>query len=88
MVKTLSAREAFELHKSAVTRDFVAKPRLGMLDSSSMGNAPFTSILTVVILTPTFPLSSLLDYRTVTGVNGPLVILDNVKVKQSKSGGG
>ncbi|SAM06373.1 hypothetical protein [Absidia glauca] len=60
MVKPLSAREAFELHKSAVTRDFVAKPRL-------------------VILTPTFPLSSLLDYRTVTGVNGPLVILDNVK---------
>lgn len=24
--------------------------------------------------------SPLLDYRTVTGVNGPLVILDNVKV--------
>ncbi|KAG1444846.1 hypothetical protein G6F56_010133 [Rhizopus delemar] len=47
MAKPLSAREAFELHKAAVTRDFVAKPRL--------------------------------DYRTVTGVNGPLVILDNVK---------
>ncbi|CAO3636074.1 unnamed protein product [Cunninghamella blakesleeana] len=47
MANPISAREAFELHKSAVTRDFVAKPRL--------------------------------DYRTVTGVNGPLVILDNVK---------
>ncbi|OZJ02324.1 hypothetical protein BZG36_04289 [Bifiguratus adelaidae] len=43
----LSAQEVFELHKAAVTRDFVAKPRL--------------------------------DYRTVAGVNGPLVILDNVK---------
>ncbi len=31
MAKTLSAREAFELHKSAVTRDFIAKPRLGIL---------------------------------------------------------
>lgn len=30
MAKTLSAREAFELHKSAVTRDFIAKPRLGI----------------------------------------------------------
>lgn len=29
MAHTLSAREAFELHKSAVTRDFIAKPRLG-----------------------------------------------------------
>jgi hypothetical protein len=29
MAKPLSAREAFELHKSAVTRDFIAKPRLG-----------------------------------------------------------
>lgn len=29
MAKTLSAREAFELHKAAVTRDFIAKPRLG-----------------------------------------------------------
>jgi hypothetical protein len=30
MAHTLSAREAFELHKSAVTRDFIAKPRLGI----------------------------------------------------------
>lgn len=29
MAHTLSASEAFELHKSAVTRDFIAKPRLG-----------------------------------------------------------
>lgn len=29
MAHTLSASEAFELHKAAVTRDFVAKPRLG-----------------------------------------------------------
>ena len=29
MAHTLSAKEAFELHKSAVTRDFIAKPRLG-----------------------------------------------------------
>ncbi|RUP46255.1 hypothetical protein BC936DRAFT_147158 [Jimgerdemannia flammicorona] len=43
----LSASEVYELHKAAVTRDYVAKPRL--------------------------------DYRTVAGVNGPLVILDSVK---------
>jgi hypothetical protein len=29
MAKPINAREAFELHKSAVTRDFIAKPRLG-----------------------------------------------------------
>lgn len=27
----LSAQEVFEIHKAAVTRDFVAKPRLGEL---------------------------------------------------------
>lgn len=27
----LSAKEVFEIHKAAVTRDFVAKPRLGKL---------------------------------------------------------
>ncbi|KAI9271604.1 V-type proton ATPase subunit B [Phascolomyces articulosus] len=47
MAKVFNENEAFELHKAAVMRDFVAKPRL--------------------------------EYRTVTGVNGPLVILDNVK---------
>lgn len=31
MAHTLSASEAFELHKSAVTRDFIAKPRLGKI---------------------------------------------------------
>jgi V-type H+-transporting ATPase subunit B len=29
MARPINAREAFELHKSAVTRDFIAKPRLG-----------------------------------------------------------
>lgn len=43
----LSANEARALHAAAVTRDYIAEPRM--------------------------------DYRTVCGVNGPLVILDNVK---------
>ncbi|KAI9296242.1 V-type ATPase [Neoconidiobolus thromboides FSU 785] len=43
----ISAADAAAIHQSAVTRDYVANPRL--------------------------------DYRTVSGVNGPLVILDNVK---------
>ncbi|RUS32928.1 P-loop containing nucleoside triphosphate hydrolase protein [Jimgerdemannia flammicorona] len=49
----LSASEVYELHKAAVTRDYVAKPRL--------------------------------DYRTVAGVNGPLVILDSVKVRRTRA---
>lgn len=44
----ITANEAKVLHAAAVTRDYVAEPRM--------------------------------DYRTVCGVNGPLVILDNVKV--------
>lgn len=43
----ISENEARALHASAVTRDYIAEPRM--------------------------------DYRTVCGVNGPLVILDNVK---------
>ena len=43
----ISSNEARVLHAAAVTRDYVAEPRM--------------------------------DYRTVCGVNGPLVILDNVK---------
>ncbi|KAJ1565536.1 Vacuolar ATP synthase subunit B [Nowakowskiella sp. JEL0078] len=43
----LNSREAAALHAAAITRDYIAEPRL--------------------------------DYRTVAGVNGPLVILDNVK---------
>jgi len=42
--------DAFEVHKAAVTRDYIVKPRL--------------------------------EYNTVKGVNGPLVILDNVKNPQ------
>jgi hypothetical protein len=33
------------------------------------------------ILNAGSPLSLRADYRTVSGVNGPLVILDNVKVR-------
>lgn len=29
MAKVFNANEAFELHKAAVLRDFIAKPRLG-----------------------------------------------------------
>ena len=43
----ISKNEARALHAAAVTRDYIAEPRM--------------------------------DYRTVCGVNGPLVILDNVK---------
>lgn len=43
----ISSSEARALHAAAVTRDYIAEPRM--------------------------------DYRTVCGVNGPLVILDNVK---------
>lgn len=43
----ISSNEARALHAAAVTRDYIAEPRM--------------------------------DYRTVCGVNGPLVILDNVK---------
>ena len=43
----ISSNEARVFHAAAVTRDYVAEPRM--------------------------------DYRTVCGVNGPLVILDNVK---------
>lgn len=43
----ISTNEARALHAAAVTRDYIAEPRM--------------------------------DYRTVSGVNGPLVILDNVK---------
>lgn len=32
MAKVFNENEAFELHKAAVMRDFVAKPRLGMWD--------------------------------------------------------
>lgn len=53
-----------------------------------MEDASLLSTLTAIILTPTFPLPSILDYRTVTGVNGPLVILDNVKVKIAEKKGG
>jgi hypothetical protein len=97
MVKPISAREAFELHKSAVTRDFVAKPRLGK-SSIEKKDAPhlkkpitfydmcfkcavWSSMLTLLLYW--LLLLLLLDYRTVTGVNGPLVILDNVKVSKA-----
>ncbi|KAL1917654.1 uncharacterized protein VTP21DRAFT_4047 [Calcarisporiella thermophila] len=46
----ISAREALAINAAAVTRDYIADPRI--------------------------------DYRTVSGVNGPLVILDNVKFAQ------
>ena len=43
-----SKHAAHATHSAAVTRDYIAQPRI--------------------------------EYRTVSGVNGPLVILDNVKV--------
>jgi V-type H+-transporting ATPase subunit B len=43
-----SKHAAHATHSAAVSRDYIAQPRL--------------------------------EYRTVSGVNGPLVILDNVKV--------
>lgn len=55
-----TTKAAFTENIKAVTRDYVVKPRLGVLS---------IHLFTLCI-----------DYRTVVGVNGPLVILDNVKV--------
>lgn len=71
----LSAQEVFEIHKAAVTRDFVAKPRLGkvlewLFCSITRKKWWLEHLLTFFVA---------VDYNTVSGVNGPLVILDNVK---------
>merc|ERR1712048_257344 len=50
MADVAAERAAFQVHKAAVTRDYIVKPRI--------------------------------EYNTVKGVNGPLVILDNVKNPQ------
>ena len=55
------------IHKAAVTRDYIKQPRLSKSEKDN--NSQFLSS-TFVYLSA---------YKTVVGVNGPLVILDNVK---------
>jgi V-type H+-transporting ATPase subunit B len=52
-------------HAAAVLRNYHAQPRIGALSHMYWLSAPF------IVLLP--------EYRTVSAVNGPLVILDNVK---------
>ena len=55
--------EVFRTNSAAVTRDYIAKPRLGR--EFSFGTSTM--------------LIDFAEYKTVSAVNGPLVILDNVK---------
>ena len=55
---------AVNIHKAAVTRDYIKQPRLSKI---TLRNYP--SRVHFILLA----------YKTVVGVNGPLVILDNVK---------
>jgi len=56
---------ANNIHKAAVTRDYIKQPRL---------SKPYKKINKSLYL-----MIYSLAYKTVVGVNGPLVILDNVK---------
>ena len=60
---------ANNLHKAAVTRDYIKQPRLSKTHTKQKRKS-----ITILIL-----IVYLLAYKTVVGVNGPLVILDNVK---------
>lgn len=61
----VSDTTATHVHKAAVTRDYIKQPRLSKSSSNCID-----LFITLV---------HLLAYKTVVGVNGPLVILDNVK---------
>jgi V-type H+-transporting ATPase subunit B len=58
---------ANNIHKAAVIRDYIKQPRLSK--KTKRITKEFLSYLIVYLLA----------YKTVVGVNGPLVILDNVK---------
>lgn len=79
--KTAVAKE----HALAVTRDYISQPRL-----SSWCQFLAVWIVLCSIIVPSiermvcavcFASSLSIAYRTVSGVNGPLVILDQVKVR-------
>lgn len=57
MAQTLSAQEVFELHKAAVTRDFVAKPRLGKCHTRIRRNIIETKFSTAPQITEQLPVS-------------------------------
>lgn len=57
---------SFQTHVKAVSRDYILKPRPGL----------FCFSLLMWLFVTVFAV-----YRTVQGVNGPLVILDNVKAR-------
>lgn len=73
----LTSDEAAALHYAAITRDYAIQPRLGKPQPLQ---SRFHFILPLFILSFFSSSCCCLDYRTVSGVNGPLVILDNVKV--------
>ncbi len=63
----MDAKQAAAVHAAAALRNYHVRPRLG-------NHIAFWSDSIII------DISLLLDYRTVSAVNGPLVILDNVKV--------
>lgn len=67
-------RAAAKTNALAVTRDYISQPRLSEFFFRDRSKYKFTiQPFLLVLLHPA--------YKTVSGVNGPLVILDKVKVK-------
>lgn len=69
--------EAFAENVAAVSRDYVVEPRIRELHELARLAVCPPVACTCPLLTAT---GSLLEYQTVKGVSGPLVILENVKV--------
>ncbi|ODQ72157.1 hypothetical protein LIPSTDRAFT_4502 [Lipomyces starkeyi NRRL Y-11557] len=67
----MTAGEASIINAAAVTRNYAIHPRIKYDFTSDWSSDWFLADLTVAFLS--------YRYNTVTGVNGPLVILDNVK---------
>jgi len=66
-IRINDATTAMNIHKAAVTRDYIKQPRLSKQKNCHLYSFEF------------FFFYLCLAYKTVVGVNGPLVILDNVK---------
>lgn len=66
----VSVYDDARVHAAAVTRDYICHPRLGR----ALGR-PYAFVDGAADR-----VAPVIDYRTLVGVRGPLVILDNVKV--------
>ena len=75
-------------HALAVTRDYISQPRLSELPAANKAFSAKGRIISPFLSFPSSfspPLCTHTAYKTVSGVNGPLVILDQVKVSDSES---